>query len=140
MTALALHADIAHVLSNAVAGRLLFTEVASLEGVGIGGALVLLAGAVGLLGSVGMTRRRRNAFSRSRAWLPIAGAFALLGMLGRSGRRVDIWAHFFGLLVRAVLRLLVGLVSRRPPKLRIQWVRGTAAVAVIIYCWTVAFH
>jgi len=166
VTALTLHADIAHVLSNAVAGGLFFTAVASLEGVGFGGALVLLAGAggnlanaflhgsahvsvgastavfgaVGLLGSIGMTRRRRSAFSRWRAWLPIAAAFALLGMLGSSGQRVDIWAHFFGLLVGAVLGLRVGLVSPRPPGRRIQWACGTAAVAVIIYCWAVAFH
>jgi len=166
VTALTLHADIAHVLSNAVAGGLFFTAVASLEGVGFGGALVLLAGAggnlanaflhgsahvsdgastavfgaVGLLGSVGMTRRRRSRFSRWRAWLPIGAAFALLGMLVSSGQRVDIWAHFFGLLVGPVPGLLVGLASPRSPGLHSQWVCGAAAVAVIIYCWTVAFH
>ena len=166
VTALTLHADVAHVLSNGIAAGLFLGAVFSMVGAGLGGALVLLAGAggnlvnallhgsahvsvgastavfgaVGLLGSLGLTRRRRSALSRWRAWLPVAAALALLGMLGSSGQRVDIWAHLFGLLVGAVLGLLIGLVAPRAPGLRIQWVCGTAAVATVIYCWTLAFR
>ena len=166
VTALTLHADVAHVLSNAVAAALFLSAVSSMVGAGLGGALVLLAGAggnlvnallhgsahvsvgastavfgaVGLLGSLGLTRRRRSALSRWRAWLPVAAALALLGMLGSSGQRVDIWAHLFGLLVGAVLGLLIGLVAPRAPGLRIQWACGTVAVATVIYCWTLAFR
>ena len=166
VTALTLHADVAHALSNVIAVALFLTAVSSMVGAGLAGALVLLAGAggnlanallhgsphvsvgastaifgaVGLLGSLGTTRRRRSALSRWRAWLPLAAALALLGMLGSSGLRVDVWAHFFGLLVGAVLGILIGLVAPRAPGLCIQWACGTAAVAVIIYCWTVAFR
>ena len=89
VTALTLHADVAHVLSNAIAVGLFLSAVNSMLGAGIGGALVLLAGAggnlvnamlhgsphvsvgastavfgaVGLLGSLGLSRRRRNALS-----------------------------------------------------------------------------
>jgi membrane associated rhomboid family serine protease len=166
VTALTLHADVAHALSNAIAVALFLSAVSSMVGAGLACVLVLLAGAggnlanaflhgsphvsvgastavfgaVGLLGSLGMTRHRRRALSRWRAWLPVAAALALLGMLGSSGPRVDIWAHLFGILVGAVLGILIGLVTPRAPGLRIQWACGIAAVAVIIYCWTLAFR
>jgi membrane associated rhomboid family serine protease len=166
VTALTLHADIAHALSNAVAAFLFFSAVASMVGVGLGGALVLLAGtggnianaflhgsphvavgastavfgAVGMLGSLGVVRRRPSALSRWRAWLPLAAALALLGMLGSSGERVDIWAHLCGLLVGAVLGMLIALITPRTPALHVQWTCGTAASAVLIYCWILAFR
>ena len=166
VTALTLHADVAHALSNAIAAALFLSAVASIMGAGLGGALVLLAGAggnlanaflhgsphvavgastavfgaVGLLGSLAMTRRRHRALSRWRAWQPVAAAQALLGMLGSGGQRVDIWAHLFGLLVGAVLGILIAVVTPRAPGSRIQWACGTAAVAVLIYCWILALR
>ena len=167
VTALTLHADVAHALSNAVAAFLFFSAVASMVGVGLAGALVLLAGtggnianaflhgsphvavgastavfgAVGMLGSLGVVRRRPRALSRWRAWLPLAAALALLGMLGSSGERVDIWAHLCGLLVGTVLGMLIAWVMpRTPAALPIQWTCGTAASAVLIYCWILAFR
>jgi rhomboid protease GluP len=166
VTALTLHADAAHALSNAVAAALFFSAVSSMVGAGLGGALVLLAGAggnlanaflhgsphiavgastavfgaVGMLGSLGMIRRRRRALSRWRVWLPVAASLALLGMLGSGGERIDIWAHFFGLLIGSVLGILIALVKPRPPGLPTQWTCGASAVAVLIYCWTLAFR
>lgn len=161
VTALTLHSDFAHVLSNAVAAALFFSTLSSLIGVGVSGMLVLLAGAggnlanaflhgsphvsvgastavfgaVGLLGSLGLIRRRRGRLSRWRAWLLVAAALALLGMLGSSGQRVDIWAHLSGLLVGAVLGIPIGLIVPRAPGIPIQWACGTGAIAVIIFCW-----
>jgi membrane associated rhomboid family serine protease len=166
VTALTLHADVAHALSNAVAAALFFSAVSSMVGAGLGGALVLLAGAggnlanallhgslhvavgastavfgaVGMLGSLSMIRRRGSALNRWRVWLPVAASLALLGMLGSAGERVDIWAHFFGLLVGAVLGILIAWVTPRPPGLLIQWTCGASTVAVLIYCWTLAFR
>ncbi|HVO92368.1 MAG TPA: rhomboid family intramembrane serine protease [Terriglobales bacterium] len=166
VTALTLHADVAHVLSNAVAAAVFFSVLSSMVGAGLGGALVLLAGAggnladaflqgsphvavgastavfgaVGMLGSLGMIRRRRRALSRWRGWLPIAASLALLGMLGSGGERVDIWAHLLGLVVGAVLGILTALVAPRAPGAVVQWTCGTAAAAVLIYCWTLALR
>ena len=166
VTALTLHADVAHVLSNAIAAALFFSAVSSIVGTGLGGALVLLAGAggnlvnallhgsahvsvgastavfgaIGLLGSLGLARRRRSGLSRWRAWLPVAAALALLGMLGSSGERVDVWAHLFGLLVGAALGLFICLLAPRAAGLPIQWACGTATVVALIYCWTLAFR
>ena len=166
VTALTLHADIAHALSNAVAAAIFLSAVSSLVGVGLGGALALLAGAagnlvnayfhgsphvsigastavfgaVGVLGSLGVTRLRRGTLSRWRAWLPAAAAIALLGILGSGGLRVDIWAHFFGLLAGAMIGILTHSVAPRAPGSAIQWICGTAAVAILIFCWLVALR
>jgi rhomboid protease GluP len=166
VTALTLHADVVHAVSNAVAAALFLSAVASMLGTGLACILVLLAGAggnlanaffhgsphvslgastsvfcaVGVLGALGMARRRRSASSRRRAWLPIAAALALLAMLGTGAQRVDVWAHLFGLLVGGFLGILIAFVAPRPPGLGIQWACGSAAIAVLIYCWTVALR
>lgn len=166
VTALTLHADIAHAASNAIALAVFLVAVSSVSGVGLGCALILLAGAggnlanaffhgpphisigastavfgaVGVLAGLGVVTRRTHAASGRRAWLPIAAALALLGMLGTGGARVDIWAHFFGLLVGGVLGLLGGLVMPRPPGSNIQWACGGAAIGILICCWTLALR
>lgn len=164
VTASTLHADIAHAASNAAAVAVFFGAVSSMLGVGLGGALILLAGAggnlanaflhgsphvsvgastsvfgaIGLLGGVGAIVRRKRALSRRRAWLPIAAALALFGMLGTGGERVDVGAHLFGLLVGSVLGIVIALVIPRPLDFRLQWTCGGVAVAILIYCWILA--
>jgi rhomboid protease GluP len=167
VTALTLHADVAHALSNAVALALFLGAVSSVLGTGLGCALILLAGAggnllnallhgsphvsvgastavfgaVGVLGGLGVVMRRARTLNRRRAWLPVAAALALLGMLGTGGGRVDIWAHFSGLLVGGILGMLAALVAQRPPASGIhQWVCGSAAVGVLVYCWMLALR
>jgi membrane associated rhomboid family serine protease len=166
VTGLTLHADVAHALSNAIAVALFLGVVSSLLGTGLGGALILLAGAVGnlanaflhapphvvvgastsvfgavgVLGGIGVVMRRRRTLSRRRAWLPIGAALALLAMLGTGGERVDVWAHLLGLVVGGVLGMLIAVVAPRPPGVGIQWACGAAAAGVIIYCWTIALR
>ena len=165
VTALTLHADVVHALSNAIAVALFLGAVSSVLGIGLGGALMLLAGAggnlanaflhgsahisvgastsifgaVGLLGGVAVVRRGRIS-SKRRAWLPIAAALALLGMLGTGGERVDIWAHLLGLLVGGVLGILITNTTPRQPGVATQWACGGAAAAVLIYCWIIALR
>ena len=166
VTALTLHADLVHAATNAIAAALFIGAVSGMLGLGLGSALVLLAGAggnlanallygsphvsvgastsvfgaVGMLGGLGMVRRRRRAVRRRRAWVPIAAALALLAMLGTGGERVDVWAHLFGLLLGGVLGILIAFVVPRPPGFRVQWACGSAALAVLIYCWTLALR
>jgi rhomboid protease GluP len=166
VTALTLHADVAHALSNAVALALFLGAVSGVLGMGLGCAVILLAGAggnlanaflhgsahvsigastavfgaVGVLGGLGVIMRRTRVLSRRRAWLPIAAALALLGMLGTGGARVDIWAHLLGLLVGGVLGVLVATVASRRPELPIQWACGGSAVLLLIYCWRLAMR
>ncbi len=164
VTALTLHKDLGHAVANAIAIALFLSAVCGTLGLGLGYALVLLAGAggnllnallqgslhisvgastsvfgaVGVLGGLGVARRRRTGMRGRRAWLPIAAGFAILAMLGTGGQRVDLWAHLLGFLVGGVLGILVAFVVPRPPGIRIQWTLGSAALAVVIYCWTLA--
>jgi len=165
VTALTLHANTAHVLSNALAGTLFLSAVFASLGPGLGAALVLLAGAggnllnalfqspfhisvgastsvfgaVGLLAGLGVVRSRRRGRRGRRAWAPVAAGLALVAMLG-TGERADIWAHVYGLGVGSVLGLLAGLLLRRPPELRWQIALGAASVATILYCWALALE
>lgn len=166
VTALTLHADVVHAATNAAGAALFFGALYGVLGLGLGSALVLLAGAggnlanallhgsahvsvgastsifgvIGMLGGLAMARRRRKAAQRRRAWLPIAAVFALLAMLGTGGQRVDIWAHLSGLLIGGLLGILVGFVAPRPPGLPVQWACGCAALALLIYCWSLALR
>ncbi len=165
VTALTLHADIGHVLANAIAGAVFLAAVCRGLGPGLGCAVVLLAGAggnyvnalfhgsfhvsvgastsvfgaVGVLGGLGVVRRRRKGVRGRLAWMPIIAGLALLAMLGMGGARVDLWAHLFGFLVGGVMGVLVAFAVPRPPGLRVQWVLGGATLAVVLYCWTLAF-
>ena len=166
VTSLSLHADFGHAVSNAVAAALFFGMVSSLLGLGLGCALVLLAGAggnlanaflhgspyvaigastavfgaVGVIGGLSMAKHRRSASSGRRAWLSFAAALALLAMLGTSGTRVDVWAHLCGLLVGGALGIVVVYIAPRPPGSRIQWACGSVAVGLLIYSWALALR
>jgi membrane associated rhomboid family serine protease len=167
VTALALHVDVAHVLSNAFAMAVFFGAVSGQLGAGIGGALLVLAGAggnfanaylqgsphdavgastavfgaVGMLGSLAMMRRRRTIENRRRAWIIIAASLALLGMLGSGGARVDVLAHLLGFLVGGALGFPVAfLLLPRPPGVVVQWISGAVTIATIVYCWMLALH
>jgi len=166
VTALTLHADFGHAVSNAVAAAIFLGMVGSLLGLGLGCALVLLAGAggnlanaflhgsphvavgastavfgaVGVIGGLSMAKHRRSASSRRRAWLSFAAALALLAMLGTGGARVDVWAHLCGLLVGGVLGIAAAYIAPRSPDLRVQWACGSVAIGVLIYSWTLALR
>lgn len=166
VTALSLHANLAHALSNAIGITLFLGALSSILGPGLASALVLLAGAggnfanalvhgsahvsigastsvfgaVGILGGLALIRRGRRKVPRRRAWVPIAAALALLGMLGTGGPRVDVWAHLFGLLVGGVLGLFFVFVAPSPPARLVQWGCGSAAFAVLISSWLLALR
>jgi rhomboid protease GluP len=164
VTALSLHANLPHALSNAVGIALFLSVLSGVLGAGLGSALVLLAGAcgnlanalvhgsahvsigassavfgaVGMLGGLGLARGGRRKRAKHRAWMRIAAALALLAMLGTGGERVDVLAHLFGFLFGGVLGVLFAFVTSRPGRL-VQWGCGSAALAVLIGCWTLAF-
>jgi len=164
VTALTLHADLVHLFSNAVAAAIFFTALSSMVGAGLAGALIVLAGAcgnlanalmqgsshisvgastaifgaVGVLGTLGLVRRRREPTRRRGAWIPIAAALGLLAMLGTGTGRTDLLAHLFGFSCGALLGVPVGLFFPTVPGQVMQWVCGSATVLVLIYCWTLA--
>lgn len=165
VTALTLHANLAHALSNVIGIALFVGALSSMLGPGLASALVLLAGAggnlvnalvhgsthvsiggstsvfgaVGMLGGLGLARRGGKKPPRRRAWMPVAATLALLGMLGTGGEQVDILAHLFGFVFGAVLGILFAFVTPHPGRF-IQWACGISAVAVLIFCWFLALR
>jgi membrane associated rhomboid family serine protease len=162
VTALTLHADSAHVLSNVGIGALVVGAVMRSEGVGWGAALVLASGtignainawahhelhssvgfstavfgAIGILGGLAYAHGRRQLVRRRPAWTALGGSLALLALLGAS-ERSDLFAHLFGGLAGVGLGLAAGLSGMRPGTAS-QWLAGIASAAVIVGAWFVA--
>ncbi len=165
ITALTLHSDLVHVLGNCLFGALFFGAAFRSLGAGLGGLVVLLAGAggnwttalfygshhssvgastavfgaIGLLGGLAWVRRKRRGQRGARAWAPIAAALALLAMLG-VGQRADLIAHLLGLAVGSALGLAVAISLPRRPGPIGQWLLGGISVALLIGCWELALR
>jgi membrane associated rhomboid family serine protease len=166
VTALTLHSDSNHVIGNIAIGTIVVTMVMRRTGVGLGAALVVLAGALGNLanawgygthhssigfstavfGAIGIlggltyvSALRETVGSRRRrpAWTAIAGSLALLAMLGAS-ERSDMLAHLFGTFTGLALGLAVGFLRWRPRTWLGQVVCGLATLALVVGAWAAA--
>jgi len=164
VTALTLHGDLVHLFSNAIAAAIFITALSGLVGAGVAvalfvvtgacgnlanafiqgsahiaiGASTAIFGAVGVLGTVGLVRKRREPGRRRSAWIPVAAALGLLAMLGTGTGRTDVLAHLFGFLCGAVLGVPVALFFPAPPGRLTQWTCGGATAGLLIYCWSLA--
>ncbi|MFI5297062.1 MAG: rhomboid family intramembrane serine protease [Polyangiales bacterium] len=146
VTALTLHADAGHVLSNAVGGTLFLGTTMRRLGPGRGlfvfalaGAFANAANALGhellhhhhgslgastavfaAVGTLGATQFLRNREAGVRRWTdyagPIVGSLALLGMLGASPD-TDLWAHGLGFVFGALFGALFGAFELRRERL-----------------------
>jgi rhomboid protease GluP len=163
ITALTLHADSAHLLSNVGVGTLVVGAVMRSEGVGLGAALVLASGtignwvnawahhtlhrsvgfstavfgAIGILGGLAFMQRRR-ATSRLPAWTGLAGSLALLAMLGTGGERTDLFAHLFGGLAGVALGLFAGSLRWHAKRASVQWLAGVGSLSAVVVAWLAA--
>lgn len=161
VTALTLHADLPHALTNAVFLGVFATAVCVALGPGPGCMLVLLAGALGnalnallhgsghssvgastavfgAIGILGALRYGRATLAPRRArWLPVAAALALLAMLGM-GERTDVAAHFLGLVAGLALGWAAGAALARPPRRSLQVLGLAGSTATVFVCWALA--
>lgn len=163
VTALTLHADTAHVMSNVGIGVFVIGAVMRSEGVGLGSLLVLASGAAGNLlnawahqsqhksvgfstavfGAIGILGGLAYVHSRMRmrkvrpAWTALGGALALLAMLGAS-ERSDLFAHLFGALAGVGLGLAAAHFAWRPKTWAGQWFAAMTAAAVVVGAWSIA--
>ena len=160
VTALTLHADMAHVLSNAAAILIFMTAASWRLGPGASVAVVLGASAVanllsaglygsgvtsvgastaafaalGLLGALAITDPAR----RRGVWVVIAASLALLGFLGTSPGS-DVLAHATGWGCGLALGLPFAMRWRTPPGRIAQGALAIASLALVAAAWSAAF-
>lgn len=161
VTALGLHADLGHLLSNLLFGSIFGVVLTQSIGPGLGWLCILVAGvagnalnaavhpayhtavgastavfaAVGLLS--GLTWKRRLRWRRGlRRWSPVAGGLMLLAYLGLSGERTDIGAHVAGFLTGGALGVVLAYAyPRLPQNASFQRACGLSAVALFVLAW-----
>jgi membrane associated rhomboid family serine protease len=162
VTALTLHADLAHVMSNAFASFIVAAALGRALGPGVAAWLLLAGGAAGnaltawaygaahssvgastaVFAGVGalvaLAARHRARWSRGTAWVAVAAGLALFGVLGTS-KGTDVLAHAFGLLAGGALGL-GALFPARPFGRPLQAALWLSALAAVIGCWVVALR
>ena len=164
VTALTLHADVPHLLGNALAGALLVSAVCQQLGPGVGLWLLLLAGAGGnaltaavhrgghvsvgastvVFGAIGILAALRTVMpggvgsTPGKWWVASAASLVLLALLG-TGPNADLLAHVFGLLAGGAVGLLGALTIRWKPPASVQWLLVAAAGAAVYAAWRLAF-
>lgn len=157
ITALTLHADIAHLLANLVGGGFLGYLAMRTTGAGLGVLLIVLAGMLGNLftaaiyfpqehlslgastmvfGALGIlvgTARfsLRRARSGMKRWVPVGAGITLLGILGTGDARTDVLAHLGGFLAGWPLGLLGAFLLRKGP-LKVDTDRALVLAAGIV--------
>ena len=166
VTALTLHADLAHLFGNAVAtlifvtaaGRWLGSGLALLATLGAGtlgnllvaishghhhssvGASTATFGALGLLGGLQIIRWTRPGHGwsgRRQAMAVIAACLGVFAMLG-VGERSDVRAHIFGLGFGVLLGMPLGRWLKLPLRPRWSHLCGVLAAALLAGAWALA--
>ena len=162
VTALTLHADLEHLLSNLCFGGLFVFLACEMLGAGFGlcaiglagtfgnllnallrdaghtsvGASTAVFGALGLLVAYQWKVRKLTGFNRGR-WLPVVAGCVLLAMLGMGGTdRVDVIAHVTGFGAGCVLGLAAGTWPwHRGLSAFAQSALGVSALAALAGAW-----
>jgi rhomboid protease GluP len=163
VTALTLHVDVLHVVSNAVAMAVSLTAVVHRLGPGLGLWLTLLAGAganllaalsagshrdavgastatfgaIGILAGLQLLPRSSARSARARPWMVFVAAILLLAMLG-AGQGSDVLGHALGLVCGMALGLAGGVMLHRPLGPVTQWALVATTGAAIVGCWVLA--
>lgn len=167
LTALTLHADVLHLLSNLAFGALFGYPAARLFGPGIAWFLILVGGglaygidallhppehhllgastavftALGLIASYGWRRHMRNWSRWMRNASPLIGGIALLAFTGTGGENTDLLAHLAGFVVGSGLGAICArLPMPAPGRHRVQWAAGGGALALLTLAWTLALN
>jgi len=160
ITALSLHADLSHVLGNAIVGGLLLSALARRIGTAAAAWIALVGGAVGnaltamvarhgyvsvgastsVFGSLAALGVVQALTRRRAAAVALGSGAALLGFLG-TGQNSDLLAHLFGFCAGAVAALATRRLVLHPP-LRSAWqpILGAATLAIVAVGWWVALR
>jgi len=163
VTALTLHADFSHLLSNLIFGGVAVWALASYTGSGISWFLVLVSGVYGNFINAIIHQQNHNAIGASTAvfgalgiltgiqliglhrqkmyklWIPPAGAAALFALLGIGGERTDVGAHLFGFLSGMILGVITGVFLNyyQHPGLKVQKLLSLISLGIVIVSWLI---
>ncbi len=167
VTALTLHLDQAHLLSNLLFGVGVGAVVSSMFGPGVGWASILAAGALGnylemlisppdhravgastavfaALGLLSGFGWRRQWTLRERwmyRWAPLIAGACLLTLLGVGTEHVDVLGHLLGFVSGVMLGWIYARAGMpRSRHARVQWLAGAAAILVITIAWVTALR
>jgi membrane associated rhomboid family serine protease len=165
VTALCLHESGAHLLGNLVFGTVFLMLLSQVTGAGVAALAMITAGAagnvlsalvrspehtsigastaifagIGLLAAVRQVRRRDDALSALRNWVPVAGGLALLAFLGLSGENTDILAHVLGFGSGIAMGWVLARWDRDwSVDQGLQWTCAAIAGAVVASAWIIA--
>jgi rhomboid protease GluP len=165
-TALTLHADVVHLLSNCLLGAVVIHYLLGLTGNGIGLMLILftsvsanainvwvhggshhfvgfstaLFSTIGMLCTMGYGAK--GPASLKHLFIPLMVGLALLALLGAGGERTDLGSHLFGLLCGLAcgpLGRLPGFATFRR-SLLLQTFLALAFFLIFTMCWLLAFR
>ena len=165
VTALTLHSDIFHAISNVILGSIFAIALSRQIGPGLGWFLILLSGIIGnisnafvydsmhrsigastaVFGSIGLVAVLQFFVHKQsriqKTWAPMGAALALLAFLG-TGERSDILAHFFGFISGVGLGVSSGFLLRCTgiPDIGFQRLLSIISLLFIIYSWSLAFQ
>lgn len=164
VTALTLHGDLAHLVSNSGFGAVFGLFVGRYLGSGLGWLLVLTAGACGnginafvqsagfrsvgastatfaalaLVGAFVWRRGYLRGWDWRRRFAPVFGGIALLAYTGFGGGNTDVVAHVTGFGCGLALGLIAGSADVRVLGPGGQRLCGGAVVGVLVWCWALA--
>jgi rhomboid protease GluP len=169
VTALTLHADVWHVVGNAVASLVFVTAIGRWLGGGLGALLILVSAtagnlltavrhhtnhdsvgastatfaSLGLIAGLQVARRMRLRTRPGYAWVPIGAGLGLFAMLGVAAGS-DYWAHLLGLGFGVLFGVgwAIAQLKRgwRAPRWPVQALLGAVTIAIIVGCWLLAFR
>ena len=165
-TALGLHGDLGHLLSNVAFGAFFGIVLCQILGAGLGWLAILMSGGLGnivsamfhsgshsaigastavfgALGLVaGLTWQQQRFFRTGlRRYAPLAAGLMLLAFLGIGGERTDIGGHIAGFGAGIALAIPLHLVRERlPDDIRSQFRYGAAAILIFALAWILALN
>ena len=162
ITALTLHLDLSHLLSNLVFGVVFGLLAARLLGGGVGWLVIVTAGglgngfnawlqeanhlslgastsvfaALGVIVSHAVASRNHDRETVLRRWTPLIAGVVLFSFTGIGGERTDVTAHVTGFVAGMLLGWIGFLVpSNWLDSRRIQLLAGAMALTIVVLCW-----
>jgi len=164
VTALTLHVDFAHLISNVLIGSLIGLFAGQVLGSGLAWISILLAGAAGNLLSISFRPAAYSAIGASTAvfagigilaayewtrrtskgpillrYAPIVGGVLLLSYLGTGGERTDVISHVAGFLCGLLFGFVYGKLDNRILfGWKTQLLFGTVSIGLVVLAWIAA--